>query len=78
MLEAGGGSEASSVTRVKCNWKKYRDLLPLLGSKAVSLKTKGDLYRSSMQHVLLYGSETWLSKTEVTQRLAINEMAMVC
>ena len=77
MLEAGGGAEASSVTRVQCGWKKFRDLLPLLGSKAVSLETKGDLYRSCIQPVLLYGSETWPSKAEVTQRLARNEMSMV-
>ena len=36
MLEAGGGAEASSVTQVQCGWKKCRDLLPLLGSKAVA------------------------------------------
>ena len=77
MLEAVGGAEVSSVTRVQCGWNKFRDLLSLLGSKAVSLKTKDDLYRSCIQPVLLYGSETWPSKTEITRRLARNEMSMV-
>ena len=60
MLDAGGGAESSTVTRVRSGWKKFRELLPLLTTKAISLKVKGELYRS----VILYGSETWPIKVE--------------
>jgi hypothetical protein len=77
MLDAGGGAECSTITRVKCNWQKLRDLLPLLGSKAVYMKVEDCLYKSCDQTVLLYGSETWPGKTEDTQRLDMTEMSMI-
>ena len=43
MLDAGGGAESSTVTRVRSVWKKFRELLPLLTTKAITLKVKGEL-----------------------------------
>ena len=64
-------------TRVRCGWKKFRELRPLLCSKAVSLKVKGSLFKSCVQTVLLYGSETWPAKSEDIQRLDRTETAMI-
>ena len=77
MLDAGGGAQSSSITRVQCAWGKFRNLLPLLTSKAVPSKVKGELYRACVQTVMLYGSETWPVKVEDTQRLHRNEMLMI-
>ena len=44
MLDAKGGAESSSIARVQCGWKKFNDLLPFLGSRAVSLPMKGEIY----------------------------------
>ena len=77
MLDDGGGAVSSSITRARCGWKKFRDLLPLLGSKAVSLRVKRLLYRSCIQPALLYGCETWPSKAEDIQRLIRTESSMV-
>ena len=41
MLDAGGGAESSTVTRVRNGWKKFGELLPLLTTKAISLKVDG-------------------------------------
>ena len=49
MLDAGGGAESSTVTRVRSGWEKFRELLPLLTTKAISLKVKG----SCMQHAFV-------------------------
>ena len=49
MLDAGGGAESSTVTRVRSGWKKYRELLPLLTTKAISLEVKGELYAACIQ-----------------------------
>ena len=34
MLDAAGGAESSTVTRVRSEWKRSRELLPLLTTKA--------------------------------------------
>ena len=63
LLDTGGGAESSSITRVSCDWKMFRDLLPLLGSSAMSLKVKGKIYRECVRPVLLYRNEVWPSLT---------------
>ena len=77
MLDAGGRAESSTVTRVRSRWEKFRELLPLLTTKAISLKVKGELYASCVRRVMLYGSETWPIKVEESQRLHHNEMSMI-
>ena len=77
MLDAGGGAESSTVTRVRSGWKKFRELLPLLTTKAISLKVKGELYAACIRSVMLYGSETWPIKIEESQRLHCNQMSMI-
>ena len=77
MLDSGGGAESATITRVKCGWKKFRDLQPLLTSHSISLNTKGALYRTCVQNVMIYGGETWPVKADDIQRLHRNEMAMI-
>ena len=55
----------------------FSELLPLLTTKAVSLKVRGELYKTCVRPVMLYGSETWPVKAEDTQRLHRNEMSMI-
>ena len=74
MLDAGGGAESSTVTRVRSGWKEFRVLLSLLTTNAISLKVKGELYAAC---VMLYGSETWPIKVEESQRLHHNENSMI-
>ena len=76
MLSAGGGAEASSVTRTRCGWKKFRELLPILSSRTITLKKKGSFYQACVRPVLLYGSETWPVKEEDLVRLHRTEMSM--
>ena len=76
MLDAGGGAESSTVTRVS-GWKKFREFLPLLTTKTISFKVKGELYAACVRSVMLYGSETCQIKVEESQRLHRNEMSMI-
>ena len=64
MLDAGGGAESSTVTRVRIGWEKFRELLPLLTTKAISLKVKGELHAACVGSVMLYVGETWPIKVE--------------
>ena len=53
------------------------ELLPLLTTKAILLKVKGELYATCVRSVMLYGSEIWPNKVEESQRLHRNEMSMI-
>ena len=48
-----------------------------LEKRGVSLKLKSKLYRSSVQSVMVYASETWAMKVGDEQRLERNENAML-
>ena len=52
------------------------ELAPILTKKGVSLKLKGTLYKSCVQSVMVYGSETWAMKVEDMQRLIRAERMM--
>ena len=78
MLSAGGGAEASSVTRTKCSWKKFREFLPILSSRTFSLKKKGSFYQACVRPVLLYGSEMsmlrWMSHATFKDRIPSKDL----
>ena len=56
---------------------KFRQLVPLLTSKDVSLLMRGILYTSCVHSCMLYGSETWPLKKENELTLKRAEMRMI-
>ena len=44
MLNGEGGSSLASISRVRCDWKKFRELSSILTSKNVALRLKGKVY----------------------------------
>lgn len=77
MLDASGGCEAAVSTRIKCGWKKFRELVPFLISKATPLWMKGQVFDACVRSCMLYGSETWAMKVEDLRRLITSERRMV-
>ena len=77
MIGAGGGAGEASRTRVRCAWKKFRELSPVLTLKGASLKLKGKIYSACVRSVMTYGSETWPMKLEDTHRLERAERMMI-
>src|SRR5580698_10232257 len=59
VLGDGGGVEEATRARVRCAWGKFMELAPILTARRASLKLKGKMYRSCVQRVLVYASETW-------------------
>jgi len=59
------------------NWNKFRQLVPLLTNKDVSLILRGRLYSSYARSSVLYGSETWPVRKENVVALQRAEMRMV-
>ena len=41
MLNGEGGTRLASISRVRCGWKKLRELSGILTSKKVTLRLKG-------------------------------------
>ena len=77
MLSAGGGSEITVTTGLKTAWKKFRELLPVLTSRHLSYKTRGNVYSCCVRSAMLHASETWpLTKTNL-QRLQGNDRTMI-
>ncbi|XP_057298413.1 uncharacterized protein LOC130629284 [Hydractinia symbiolongicarpus] len=77
MLGSEGGIGRSVTCRIGSAWKKFRELLPLLTSRVLSIEVKGRLYEACVRSVMLYGSETWAVKQEDLDRLERNDMRMV-
>jgi hypothetical protein len=73
----GGGVEEATRARVRCAWGKFMELAPILTARRVSLKLKGKMYRSCVQRVLVYASETWAVKVDDMRRLERTERFMI-
>jgi len=61
----------------RIGWNKFRQLLPLLTNKDISLIVRGMLYSSCAQSSMLQGSETWSVRKENEVALQQAEMRMV-
>ena len=77
MSDAGGGCGRASIARTKAAWGKFKQLLPLLTSRALSLNIWGKVYKSCVRSVMLHGSETWAPTKDTTDRLVRNDRAML-
>ena len=76
-LSAGGGCELAAITRCKCAWGKFRQLLPLLTNRHLPLLTRGKVYSSCVRSVMLHAAETWAMKVDTLNRLRRNDRAMI-
>ena len=77
MLSAGGGCELASITRCKCAWAKFRQLLPLLANRPLSLLTNGRVYSTCIRRAMLHAAETWPVTVSTLNRLRRNDLAVI-
>jgi len=59
MLSVDGDADAAVETGIRIGWNKFRQLVPLLTNKDVSLIVRGRSYSSCVQSSMLHGSEFW-------------------
>jgi len=74
MLSVDGDADAAVVARIRIGWNKYRQLVPLLTNKDVSLIMRGRLYSSCVRSSMLHRSETWPIRKENVVALQRAEM----
>jgi len=77
MLSVDGDADAAVENRIGIGWNKFRQLVPLLTNKDISLTVRGRLYSSYVQSSMLHGSETWPVRKENGVALQRAEMRMV-
>ena len=77
MLSVHGDFDAAVEARIRIGWNTFRQLVPLLASKDVSLIMRGRLYSSCVRSSMLHGSETWPARKENEVALQRAEMRMV-
>jgi len=58
MLSVDGDADAAVETRIRIGWNKFRQLVPVLTNKDISLKVRGILYSSCVLRSMLHVSET--------------------
>ena len=69
--------EVAAITRCKCAWGKFRQLLPLLTNRHLPLLTRGKVYSSCVRSVMLHAAETWAMKVDTLNHLQRNDRAMI-
>jgi len=77
MLSVDGDADAAVEAIIRTGWNKFRQLVPLLTNKDVSLIMSGRLYSSCLRSSVLHGSETWHVRKENVVALQRAEMRMV-
>jgi len=77
MLNVDRDADAAVEARVRIGWNKFRQLVPLLTSRDISLVRRGRLYSSCVRSSMLHGSETWPVWKENKVALHRAEMRMV-
>ena len=77
MLSVDGGADAAVEARIQIGWYKFRQLVPLLTNRDISLIRRGRLYSSCVRSSMLHGSETWPVRKENEVALQRAEMRMV-
>ena len=77
MLSVDGDADAAVEVTIGIGWNKFRQLVPLLTNRDISLIRRGRLYNSCVQSSMLHGSETWPVRKENEVALQRAEMRMV-
>jgi len=77
MLSVDGDADGAVEARILIGWNKFRQLVPLLTNRDISLIRRGRLYSSCVWSSMLHGSETWPVRKENQVALQRAEMRMV-
>ena len=74
--QTGGCIDAINA-RIHSSWKAFRSLLPILTSRSIAPKVRGNVFNSCVLSVLFYASETWPVTQSDILRLERNVNAMM-
>ena len=72
-----GDADAAVEARIRIGWNKFKQLVPLLTNRDISLIRRGRLYSNCVRSSMLHGSETWPVRKANEVALQRAEMRMV-
>ena len=72
-----GGCIDAVNSRITSTWKAFRSLLPILTSRSIAPKVRGNVFNSCVLSVLFYASETWTITQANVLRIERNVNSMV-
>ena len=77
VIDSCGGVESAVVARIRCGWRKFRELQAFLTSKSPSMRVKGQLYAACVRQAMIYGCESWPLLANHERMLLSAEMRMI-
>jgi len=77
MLSVDGDADAAVEARIQIGWNKFKQLVPLLTSRDISLIRRERLYSSCVRSSMVHGSDTRPVREENEVALQLAEMRMV-
>ena len=76
MLSVDGDADAALEATIRIGRNKFKQLVPLLTNRNISLIRRGRLYSSCVRSSMLHGSEPWPVRKENEVELQRAEMRM--
>ena len=73
MIGESGGCVDATSGRITVAWNGFRQLLPIITNRGISLENRGNIFSSCIRKILLYGCETWPASSETSA-----DNGMVC
>jgi len=77
MFSVDGDADAAVENGIRIGWNKFRQLVPLLTNKDLSLKVRGRLYSGCVRSSMLHGSETWPVRKENEVRPGLDDIISI-
>ena len=77
MPSTGDGCELTAVTRCKCAWDKFCQLLPFFTNRNLPLLTRGQVYSKHVRSAMLHEADNWAMTVANINRLRRNGRAMI-
>ena len=63
--------------RIQSGWKNWKRVSRILCDRRISLRVKGEVYKTVVRPAMMYGSETWAVKKAQEKKLDVAEMRML-
>ena len=77
VLADNGDLDAEMTHRIQSGWKNWKRISGILCDRRISLRVKGNVYKTVVRPAMMYGAETWAVKKAHEKKLDVAEMRML-
>ena len=77
VMEESGGCLDSTSARITAAWKGFRQLLPIITNRGISLRNRVNIFSSCIRKSQLYGCKTWPTSSKIIHCLTSADNAIV-